>query len=72
MSHGKQKNAAPELSRIEIAASVSASAARTDAWQVEATQQEAAGDALVAIFVGPQARERATEYAFAKFAAVLE
>jgi hypothetical protein len=69
----RQKNAAPapDLSRIEIAAAVTASPDRRDAWQVEAIPAESGGDTLVAVFLGPQAKERATEYAFAKFAAVL-
>jgi len=69
--HQRNPLSAPDLSRMEIAAQVIASDVQSGAWQVEAVPAGSAGEPLVAVFVGPQAKERATEYAYAKFAAVL-
>ena len=69
--HQQNPLSAPDLSRMEIAAEVTASAHQSGAWHVEAVPAGAGGEPLLAVFVGPQAKERATEYAYAKFAAVL-
>jgi hypothetical protein len=74
MSHGslaKGAGVARVLSTIEAAAEISKCPDLPGSWRVAGPEVEG-GDNLVAVFSGPHSRERATEYAFAKFVAVLE
>jgi hypothetical protein len=74
MSHAKTSKTAPgagELSRVETAAAVSECLDRPGTWKIETVGSDSGNDELVATFGGPHAKDRAVEYAFAKFAAVL-
>lgn len=72
MSTEKHRKAEPgsgELSRVDIPAAVVECAERPGMWKIETT--ESGIEDVVATFAGPHAKDRAVEYAFAKFAAVL-
>jgi hypothetical protein len=74
MSHATPQKHAPgagELSRVETAAAVSECPDRPGMWTILTVGSDSGNDEYVATFGGPHAKDRAVEYAFAKFAAVL-
>jgi hypothetical protein len=70
--NGKKKDLVPGFSKGEMEAVISECSDARGGWKVEAVRVGDGGEPMVAIFFGPQAHERASEYASAKFIAVLE